>query len=189
MKALILNALEREGSNSHAEKENVLKVELEDKGWQYELFPLREMEIKPCLSCGSCATRTPGICPQKDGMDKILAKWVQSQLVVFLTPVSFGGYHSQLKKVLDRVLPLKIPLFTVSRGELHHQNRYKPMPPLLTIGILEDENVEEREVFRFVTERNGINILLDRYAAVTILEKDSQEEVRDGIQQGLKEVV
>lgn len=187
MEALILNALGREGSNSHAEK--VLKNELKDKGWQYELFPLREMEIKPCLSCGSCATKTPGICPQKDGMDKILAKWVKSQLVVFLTPVSFGGYHSQLKKVVDRILPLKTPFFTVFRGELHHQNRYKHMPSLLTIGFLEDENLEERKVFKSLTERNGINIFIDRYAAVTILKKDSQEEVRDRIQKGLKKVV
>lgn len=187
MKALILNALAGEGGNSHAEE--VLKDELKDKGWQYELLPLGEMEIKPCLSCGTCATRTPGICPQKDGMDRILADWVQSRLLVFLTPVSFGGYHSRLKKVVDRVLPIKTPFFTVYRGELHHQNRYKPMPSLLTIGILEGENVEEREVFNLLTKRNAVNMFIDRYAAVTILEKDSRQEVRDRIQKGLTEVV
>lgn len=185
MKALILNAFPAK-KNLQAEK--ILRTELKEKGWQLESFALGDMDIKPCASCGSCATNTPGLCPQKDGMEKILAQWVQSQLVIFFTPISFGGYHSDLKKAVDRLLPLKAAYFTVHRGELHHENRYKPMPALLTIGILREENTPEREAFRYLTERNAVNFLIKRYAAVVITENDAPDEVKDRIERGLKEV-
>lgn len=185
MKALILNAFP---SEKNPKVEKILKSELKEKGWQYEIFALGDMDIKPCTSCGNCATKTPGLCPQKDGMEKILAKWVQSQLVILFTPISFGGYCSDLKKVIDRLLPLKTAYFTVHRGELHHENRYKPMPSLITIGILREENTQEREAFRYLTERNAVNMLIDRYEAVIITGNDEPDDVKNQIERGLKEV-
>jgi len=185
MKALILNAFP-EQKNPEAEK--ILESELKKKGWRYDVFALGNMDIKPCASCGGCATRSPGLCTQKDEMEKILAGWVQSQLVVFLTPISFGGYHSELKKVIDRLLPLNTPFFTVHQGELHHQNRYEPMPFLMTIGILGEENAQEREAFKYLTERNAVNFLLDRYSAVIITEGDDPGDVENQIERGLKGV-
>lgn len=185
MKALILNALT---SEKNPEAEKILQSELKKKGWQYEIFTLGDMDIKPCASCGNCATNTPGLCPQKDGMDKILAKWVQSQLVILITPISFGGYHSRLKKVIDRLLPLKTAFFTVHRTELHHENRYKPMPSLMTVGIMGEENYQEQKTFRNVTERNAVNLLIDRYAAVIITGNDELGDVKNQIEQGLKEL-
>ena len=122
-------------------------------------------------------------------MEDILARWVRSRLVIFLTPISFGGYHSELKKVIDRILPLKNAYFTVYRGELHHENRYKPMPSLLTIGMLGEDNRGEREKnFRYLTERNAVNMLIDRYAAVVITENDGPGDVEKHITQALMEV-
>jgi len=93
MRALILNALGKESSNSPAEK--LLKVELRDKGWQYEFFPLREMEIKPCLSCGACATKTPGIC---------------SSLYIQDSPHFFTLYNPTIEKhLLKRIIGLLKP--------------------------------------------------------------------------------
>ncbi len=183
---LILNAFP---SEKNPQVEEILKAELKDKGWQCEMFALGDMDIKPCRSCGNCATKTPGLCLQKDGMEKILAKWVQSQLVILLSPISFGGYHSDLKKVIDRLLPLNTPYFTVHRGELHHENRYNPMPSLMTIGILREENTQEREAFRYLTQRNAVNMLIDRYAAVIITGNDEPDDVKNQIERGLKEVV
>jgi hypothetical protein len=113
----------------------------------------------------------------------------RSGLVIFLTPISFGGYHSELKKVIDRILPLKNAYFTVYRGELHHENRYKPMPSLLAIGTLGEENGEEREDFRYLTERNAVNMLIeDRYAVAVITENDGPADMEDHIAKALEEV-
>lgn len=185
MKALILNAFP---SEKNPNVENILKSELIEKDWQCETITLGEIDIKPCASCGNCATKTPGLCHQKDGMENILAKWVQSQLVILLTPISFGGYHSDLKKVIDRLLPLKTAYFTVHRRELHHENRYKHMPSLMTIGILREENTQEREAFPYLTERNAVNFLIDRFAAVIITENDEPDDVKKRIERGFKEV-
>lgn len=185
MKALILNAFP---SEKNPNIEEIIKSELKENGWQYEILALGDQDVKPCASCGTCATKTPGLCPQKDGMEKILAKWAQSQLVILFTPMSFGGYHSDLKKVIDRLLPLKTAYFTIHRGELHHENRYKSMPSLLTIGITAEENTQEREAFRYLTERNASNLLIDRHAAVVITDRDEPGEVKNRIARGLKEV-
>lgn len=185
MKALILNAFSLENNTGLA---TILKCKLKEKGWQYETFDLGDMDIKPCTSCGNCGAKTPGLCPQKDGMEKILIQWVQSQLVILFTPISFGGYHSELKKVIDRLLPLKTAYFTVHRGELHHGNRYKPMPSLMTIGVLREENTEEREFFRYLTERNAFNLLIDTYAAVIITGDDAPDDIKNRIGRGLTEV-
>lgn len=69
MKALVLNAFPASAKNADAE--NILKSELKKKGWQYDIFTLGDMDIKPCASCGNCSVRTPGQCSREDGMKDI----------------------------------------------------------------------------------------------------------------------
>jgi len=46
-----------------------------------------------------------------------------SELVVLLTPITFEGYCSELKKAVDRVIPLILPYFLFVRHEVHHIRR------------------------------------------------------------------
>ena len=54
----------------------------------------------PCLGCDCCHMN--GECIQKDDGNKLLAKILESDCLVFVTPVYNFGMSAQLKMVLDR---------------------------------------------------------------------------------------
>lgn len=186
MKATILDALGVQEKNFSL-AEHLVSV-LEAKGWQQEIFPLAEMEIKPCTSCGQCAVKNPGRCTIKDDMEKIYSAWANSQLVVFCTPVSFGGYHSGLKIAIDRAMPLNLGYFTIRKGELHHLNRYQSTPSLMTIGLMESNEPDEAQAFEFLTERNAVNMNIHRWASVIVTPGDDISDVHRRFREALEEV-
>lgn len=185
MKALILDALDRE---TNLEIIPLLASSLEAKGFQNHIFPLRDMDIRPCSSCGCCALKNPGKCTLKDDMENIYRQWVNSQLVILCTPISFGGYHSSMKMVLDRAMPFNTAFFAIRRGELHHENRYHPTPSLMTVGIQEERNSRENEAFHCLTQRNAVNMNIDKCTSVVLTGNDTSSEVEERIKRALEEV-
>lgn len=186
MKAVILDAF---APQEAADILKPLTAMLENRGWKHKVFRLEQMEIKPCASCGSCAADTPGLCTIKDDMEKIYTEWANCQLVVFCSPVSFGGYHSRLKMAQDRFMPMNMAYFCVRQGELHHQNRYDPTPALMTVGFLPEENAREQQAFEYLTERNAINMNISDWAAVVFTGQDTPEDVFRRLESALKEVI
>jgi len=185
LKALILDALDRE---TNLEIIPLLASSLEEKRFQNQTLSLRDMDIRPCSSCGRCASKNPGQCTLKDDMEKIYRQWVNSQLVILCTPISFGGYHSRMKMALDRAMPLNTAFFTIRRGELHHENRYHPTPSLMTIGIQKERNSRENEAFHCLTQRNAINMNIDKCTSVVLTLQDTSSEVEERIKRALEEV-
>ena len=86
------------------------------------------MEIRPCIGCFGCWVQTPGECLIDDAARQIAPAIIGSDLVIYLTPVTFGGYSSELKKALDRCICLILPFFTKIDGEMHHKPRYDRYP-------------------------------------------------------------
>jgi hypothetical protein len=191
MQAIILDAL-RQTTEEH-DIGKVLSALLTNRGWEQETFFLRQMEITPCSSCGRCAMDTPGLCFIKDGMEEIYSRWANCQLLIFCTPISFGGYHSSLKMVLDRIMPMNTPYFALRKGELHHANRYHPMPSLLAIGLLSGDSGldrdRERNTFEYLIERNAVNMNIDRFASAVFLPEHTAAQVLTRLEQALKEVI
>ncbi len=174
MKVLILNALQRK-TKDYEQIKKVLEENLQTDKYSYEWINVREMNVNTCIGtkCLACQFKTPGICKQKDDMQWLYPKLIQANLLVFLTPISFGSYHSELKKVIDRFVPLDIPVYTIYQGELHHKCRYEKMPNLLSVGFLKNENQESMKIFNKLTERNAINMLIEKFTSV-VIEKDAK---------------
>jgi len=57
-----------------------------------------------------------------------------AEILILLTSLSFGGYGSQLKKAIDRLIPLVSPFFELRQDLTHHQHRYDRMPRFVGIG-------------------------------------------------------
>jgi multimeric flavodoxin WrbA len=123
-----------------------------------ELFRLREFVIAPCTGCFGCWTRTPGECFVEDGARDILRSYIRSDIVVYATPVTFGGYSSVLKKMLDRFIPILDPRFTTVGGEVHHLLRYRRYPKTIGLGTLPSHDTEAERLFGGLVARNGLNI-------------------------------
>lgn len=87
MDALILN-----GANDEAGLVNTIPLilieELERRGYQTEHLVLRDINIESCRRCFGCWWKTPGICVMKETGCDIMRRFVQSDLVIMLTPVT-----------------------------------------------------------------------------------------------------
>jgi len=157
MKALILDG-SRDGDSLTSVAVLGMASALAGRVGNVELFKLRELAIAPCAGCFGCWTRTPGECVIEDGARDVLRSYVGSDIVVYATPVMFGGYSSQLKKMLDRFIPVLDPRFTTVGDEVRHLLRYRRYPKTIGLGTLPSPDPEAERLFARLVARNGLNI-------------------------------
>jgi len=163
---------------------------LQHNGWQVETLALREIEIAPCLGCFGCWVKTPGVCVIDDAGRDVARQMAQSDLLVYLTPLTFGGYSSELKKALDRSIPNISPFFRLVHGEVHHVKRYARNPRVVGIGVRATGPIdpEEEELLEILVHRNAINLHAPRDAACAI-RADEDEEGRQQIERAIGKVI
>jgi len=149
--------------------------ELQACGWAVDAFALRELTIAPCSGCFGCWTKTPGRCGTDDASQTLARLFVHCNLLALLTPITFGGYSSELKKALDRMVCVSLPFFRKVKGEVHHQLRYDQQPRLLALGLLDQPDEESERVFQALVARNALNFGSPEHVAGTLL-KDQAEE-------------
>ena len=156
MKTLILDgsqAGDRVGSFSAA----ALQAEIAKRGWSSEVVVLREKKIGNCMGDFLCWFKSPGKCHVADDQLEISRKFIESDLVIFLTPITFGGYSSTLKKMVDHMIQNTLPFFATHGGEIHHLQRYERYPDVLTIGWQSEPDEQGASIFRHLAWRNSIN--------------------------------
>ncbi|HEY4492385.1 MAG TPA: NAD(P)H-dependent oxidoreductase [Acidobacteriota bacterium] len=157
IKAVILDGASP-GDSFAVDVRRALIEKLRNAGYSVECFVLAELQIAYCLGDFKCWTRTPGICALDDD-NRIVAKAAaQCDLLFFLTPVTFGGYSSNLKKAVDHLIQNISPFFTKIAGQTHHRKRYSSFPPLVAVGILPHEDKEGEQIFTSLAERNARNL-------------------------------
>ena len=187
MKALVLNGIRKDSQHLDRIGEPIVQ-ELRSLQWEVEGLVLRDIEIAPCMGCFGCWVQTPGVCVIDDNAREVTRKMTQSDLVLYFTPITFGGYSSELKKALDRSISLISPFFTRINGEVHHQKRYAYVPKLLGVGILHQPDEESERIFKTLISRNAINLHNPAHAARVVYEDQTEAEIQGVIQAGLNEL-
>ena len=71
-----------------------------EAGASVEKVILNKLEIKPCQACDSCYKT--GRCMQKDDMETLLNKMLESKVWILGTPIYWWGPSAQFKAFLDR---------------------------------------------------------------------------------------
>ena len=71
-----------------------------DAGKEVEIIDLARTDIHPCMGCDACGMN--GNCIQKDKGNDILNKILESDAIVFATPVYYYNVSAQLKMMIDR---------------------------------------------------------------------------------------
>ena len=153
MKTLILD-----GSHANDPQAANITNSLHKQITNAETITLREQKIGNCAGDFFCWVRSPGMCNTNDDNRTIAEKIIGSDLVIYLTPVTFGGYSSELKRMVDHQIQNILPYFAKINGEVHHQKRYKRYPNLLTIGWMDEPNGQSEAIFRNLVQRNAINM-------------------------------
>jgi multimeric flavodoxin WrbA len=159
-------------------------------GWAVDDWTLRDDRIAWCAGCFKCWTSTPGVCAHHDDGQRVAERWVRSDLVVFLTPVTFGGYSSELKKALDHVIPILLPFMQKRHGETRHPQRYQRRRDLLVLGTVPagEAGGPEARTFRRLVERNTLNMQPPRWTAGVLESGSGEWEVRVAVNALLTEV-
>ncbi|MCK5124632.1 MAG: flavodoxin family protein [candidate division Zixibacteria bacterium] len=187
MKAVILNGAEKDDRDID-NISTIISSELSDSGFEVQSLDLHEMKIAYCLGCFECWTKTPGECRHNDDAREVVRQFIQSDLSVLLTPVTFGGYSSNLKKGLDRIICLISPFFMQINGETHHKKRYDSYPHIIGIGVLPEEDKESERIFTTLVSRNALNAHAPSHSAGVVLRNQESETIRENIRSLLDEI-
>lgn len=160
-----------------------------------ETVVLRQQKIGNCAGDFFCWVRSPGMCNIADDNRLLAAKVMQSDLLVYLTPVTFGGYGVPLKRMVDHQIQNILPYFTSVNGEIHHQPRYRRYPKLLVVGWVpagEEHPASEEHsasidhsapdaqaeaVFRHLVYRNAVNLYAQKSVCDVLVGEPSEAEI------------
>ena len=162
-----------------------IENELLKQGFQGESILLHEKDIKPCLGCFKCWVETPGICVIDDCGRETAKKMIQTDYMIYLTSIHFGGYSAELKKALDRALPLLSPFFRIYHEEIHHEQRYDKYPNMIVYGILDEPNKEQEKIFTELVKRNSLNNFAPKFTSQIIYTSDDELTIKSKIEQAL----
>lgn len=127
-------------------------------------YILNKMNIKQCVGCFQCWTKTPGRCVIKDDAERILISVINSDWVIFASPLVMGMTTGLLKRLNDRLIPLIHPYFSVVQGEIHHRKRYESYPKM---GVVYEPALEDTQ--------EDINLCHEIYDRLAINFKTSLE--------------
>lgn len=100
---------------------------------------------------------------------KVAAEMARADMWVYITPVTFGGFSSNLKRGLDRLIPILLPYFRRFEGETHHPSRYDKGWDILAFGIMGRPDEEAEECFLELVHRNALNSHARREAAAVLV--------------------
>lgn len=164
MRALILNGAATLRDMAQT-VESTLGAELIARGYVVTGHDLTTLEIPECKEDFGCWTVTPGVCVHPGPHRQITRDIIRADLVVWLTPVTFGGYSSALKRQLDHCIPLISPWFTTLHGETHHKPRYGCFPGILAVGLVERSEEGAVRVFERVVRRNVLTTYAPHFAS------------------------
>ena len=187
MKALLLDGT-RAGQESTNDLPETIADELTNAGWDVESLNLRRVRIAYCLGCFQCWTKTPGVCRMNDDGREVARRIVASDLVVLFTPVTFGGYSSEIKKALDRVICVVSPFFMKVGGEIHHKPRYERYPRIIGLGVLPEPDDESEAIFQTLVRRNALNLHAPGCGAAVVYDNDEAAVVRERVRSLLGEL-
>ena len=102
-KIFIFSSSLRKGSNSEI---LALKIKegAERSGNIVKLLSARDIDVKYCTGCLSCAKT--GKCVLQDSMNGLYKEIADSDILVFASPIYYYGISGLLKTFLDRLNPL-----------------------------------------------------------------------------------
>ena len=115
-------------------------------GAETETLYLRDYQIKHCLGCFSCWTKTPGRCVQKDDMaEELFGRYLAADLAVLATPLYHFNMNARMKMFIERTLPMVSPILKDRGDRTGHGYRFERVPKVAVVSVC---GFPEQEHFR-----------------------------------------
>lgn len=145
-----------------------------------EHFPIAEMKMTHCQGCWDCWTKTPGICRMKDDGVDYLKSLINTELLLFASPVRAGFLTAETKKALDRFIPEALPYIGIYEKECHHLARYTHKKNVGFMLIDHDDIDEEaREIINASFDRNALNMKPEKLLKLNLKEDNAKEIIHE----------
>ena len=80
-----------------------------EAGHEVEVLHVGKMKIGGCMGCEYCHTKGEGKCIQKDDMDKVMAAYLDADMIVYASPVYYFDVTAQLSAAMQRVYAIGKP--------------------------------------------------------------------------------
>ena len=158
MKILALNSSPRaDGVSKTAILLDAMVKGMREGGADVEMIPLRKKSVKNCIGCYTCWTKTPGTCVHNDDMTReLFPKWLESDIVVYATPLYHYTVNARMKVFIERTLPAWEPFLNRVDGRTHHPIRQKS-PKAVVLSVA---GFPESSVFSFLS--SYVNMLFGK---------------------------
>lgn len=162
MKALLISDREYQ-TKTYQELNDLTGKFFKQKGYEIEMIELERENLTFCLGCFGCWIQKPGECIINDGMSQINRRVMNSDVVIYLSPIIFGQFSPNIKNVIDRGLPNMLPFFEKRPdGSTMHPPRYDTYPSQIIIGYGDEISKEDKQLFSDVTKkhRRSLEVLI-----------------------------
>ena len=199
MKVLAINSSLRTGGESRSELLLSHLVEgMRRADAEVEVINLREYDVKYCLGCYSCWTKTPGVCRHKDDMSNILLpKFLESDIVVYATPLFHRTFTAPLKAFIERTLPVALPYLESGDERTNHPIRVK-VPNFVILSVAGFPELEEFQLlsdlaqYNFNTKHSRLLAEIYRPSSQVLtnpLYKEATNDILDAVCQAGQEII
>ena len=101
MKITIFNGSPRKQNT--AAMVDAFAQDAKEAGHEIEILHVGKMKIAGCLGCEYCHTKGEGKCIQKDDMEKVMPAYLESDMIVYASPVYYFSMTAQLAAAMQRV--------------------------------------------------------------------------------------
>lgn len=135
-----------------------------------------DKNINNCRGCFMCWIKHPMECCYKnDELSKLSKNILDSDEIIVITKIKNGCYSSKVKKILERIIGVVEPFFSIRQGEIHHKLR-KLEEINFQVWIYGEFTKLEREIFENLCLRNKINLNCKN---IKISYFDSEREIKE----------
>lgn len=102
-------------------------IKAEEGAFEVEEIQVDRQDIRPCLGCFSCWSKTPGVCCIQDDMRDVIQKLLWADVTIWSFPLYYFTVPGGLKNLIDRQLPMVQPFMVENEaqtGNGSHPPRY-----------------------------------------------------------------
>lgn len=144
---------------------------------QIKVIDLSALKIHNCVGCFGCWTKTPGRCVIRDDAVTVYPLIAQSDHVIYVSRIKYGGYDTVMKTMLERAIPVQQAFIHLVDGECHHVQRSVAPKRAVIVGYGAD-SPEEQALFRRLVERNARNMNFEDFQVLFSSEEELESLVR-----------
>ena len=161
---------------------------LEPDGASVTRVALAGQDIKGCIGCLNCFFKTPGKCHFDDIARELPHHYVDSDLAVFITPVTFGGFSSVFARAYNRMMiQLESHLVETINGELLRKKRYgRAHPAVMVIGMEKEPDPDAEGVFTALVSSNAmLHLRAPKHSVAYVASDFSESDIARTISESL----